>query len=95
MFCVNVWLTVKDPNDVSKVAELLTEISRTTIHEAACERIEVYHSESEPDKFLLCEHWVSEDSWKGHRDERIFIDVYKAQVLPLVDRTPHICKLLG
>jgi len=35
MFCINVWLTVKDPNDVPKVAELLTEISRTTIHEVA------------------------------------------------------------
>jgi quinol monooxygenase YgiN len=94
MFCVNVWLTVKDPKDVPKVAELLTQISRTTIHEDACERIEVYHSASDETKFLLCEHWDSEAGWKGHRDERIFIDVYLAQVLPLVDREPHICTLL-
>ena len=94
MFYVNVWLTVKDPKDVPKVGELLTRISRTTIHEDACERIEVYHSESDETKFLLCEHWGSEGGWKGHRDERIFIDVYQAQVLPLVDREPHICTLL-
>jgi hypothetical protein len=27
MFCVNVWLTVKDLKDVPRVAELLTQIS--------------------------------------------------------------------
>ena len=33
MFYVNVWLAVKNPEDVSKVAELLTEISRITCKE--------------------------------------------------------------
>ena len=94
MFYVNVWLTVKDPRDVPRVEDLLTEISRTTIHEDACKRIEVYHSESDNAKFLLCEHWDSEAGWKGHRDERVFIGVYQAQVLPLVDREAHICTLL-
>ena len=45
-------------------------------------------------KFLLCEHWDSESGWKNHRNEQHFIEIYKAQVLLLVEREPHICKYL-
>ena len=95
MFYVNVWLAAKNREDVSKVAELLTQISRITCKEPPCKRIEVYHSEADETRFLLCEHWDSKEGWQGHRKEKVFIELYQAQVLPLVEREAHTCTLLG
>ena len=77
------------------VAELLTEISRITCKEPPCKRIEVYQSEADEARFLLCEHWDSKEGWQGHREEKVFIDLYQAQVLPLVEREAHVCTLLS
>tara|TARA_B100001750_G_scaffold11951_1_gene8682 strand:+ start:115 stop:402 length:288 start_codon:yes stop_codon:yes gene_type:complete len=94
MFYVNVWLKVKENKDISKVAKLLTQMSQKTKLEDTCFRMEIYHSQSDESRFLLCEHWDSESGWKNHRNEQHFIEIYKAQVLPLVEREPHICKYL-
>ncbi|MAE61153.1 MAG: antibiotic biosynthesis monooxygenase [Planctomycetaceae bacterium] len=94
MFPVNVWLTVKDPNDVPTVGELLPQIRRISLTETACLRFEVYHSQSDPTRFLLTEHWDSEDGWKAHREQPVFTEIYRPKVLPLVDREPHVCTLL-
>ena len=94
MFPVNVWLTVKDAENVGRIAELLGECRRQSLNEEACLRFEVYHSQADPTRFLLCEHWVSEAGWKAHREEAVFKEVYQPKVLPLVDREPHVCTLL-
>ena len=69
-------------------------MSQKTKLEDTCFRMENYHSQSDESRFLLCEHWDSESGWKNHRNEQHFIEIYKAQVLPLVEREPHICKYL-
>jgi len=94
MFHINVWLTVKDPEHISKVGDLLAQACRLSRSEAGCVRFEVFHSRADPQKFLLCERWESEQAWKEHRNERAFSEIYQPQVLPLVDRDPHISDLL-
>jgi quinol monooxygenase YgiN len=90
MFHINVWLTVKDGADTDKVRELLAEAARLSRGEPGCHRFEVYHSQADRRRFLLCEHWQSEQAWQDHRREKAFLEIYQPQVLPLVDREPHI-----
>lgn len=88
MFCINVLLQVKNPADVDEVARLLTEAARLSREEPGCLRFEAFHSQSDPNVFLLCERWESEAAWQAHRE------IYQPQVLPKVERTPHISTLL-
>lgn len=94
MFHINVWLTVKDPENISKIGDLLAQACRLSRSEIGCVRFEVFHSQADPQKFLLCERWESEQAWKDHRNERAFSEIYQPQVLPLVDRDPHISDLV-
>lgn len=94
MFHINVWLTVKQSADTAKVRELLAEACRLSRQESGCVRFEVFHSQSDERKFLLCERWESEQAWKDHRNEQAFTEIYQPHVLPLVDREPHISDLV-
>ena len=94
MFHINVWLTVKDAGDIDQVKVLLAEACRLSREEPGCLRFEVFHSQSDPQKFLLSERWESEQAWKDHRNERAFKEIYQPRVLPLVDREPHISDLV-
>jgi quinol monooxygenase YgiN len=94
MFCINVVLTVKDAADVEKVAEYLRRAGRLSRDEPGCAGFEVCHSQGDPRVFLLCERWASEQAWRDHREREAFTTIYQPHVLPLVDRTPHICTLL-
>ncbi len=94
MHQLNVWLTVKDAADVPKIRELLTEQQRLSRLEPGCVRFEVYHSETDPRRFLLHEHWETKQAWEVHRTAHAFVTVYQPQVLPKVDREPHVCQML-
>ena len=94
MFCINVILTAKNDADVPKIRELLSEAARLSREEPGCVRFEVCHSSSNPAIFILCERWETEDAWKTHREEKAFQEIYKPKVMPLVERTPHICELI-
>ena len=90
MFTINVWLTVQDSGNVEKVRGLLTEAARLSGEEPGCERFEVYHSPADETRFLLCEHWATKEAWEVHRDAKAFQEIYKPQVLPLVEREAHV-----
>lgn len=94
MFCINVWLTVKDPTNTETVRGLLAEAARLSCVEPGCLRFEVYHSQADPTRFLLCEHWAQKSDWETHRAGKAFTEVYLPKVLPLVDREPHISTLI-
>jgi quinol monooxygenase YgiN len=89
MLWLNIWLTVKDPADVDQVQRLLSEQGRLSRQEPGCARFEVYHSQSDPRTFMLCEHWESQAALDKHREAQAYTTIYKPQVLPLVDRIPH------
>ena len=92
MFHIHVMLTVNDESDVAKVGELLSQAAALSREEKGCERFEVYHSQSDTNVYILLEWWESEQAWKDHRDERAFQEIYQPQVLPLVNRVPHIAE---
>lgn len=94
MFYLNVWLTVKDPGQIETVGKLLASQVPLTRAEPGCIRFEVYHSEADPRRFLLVECWREKADWETHRTAPAFTEIYAPQVLPLVDREPHISKLV-
>ena len=82
-------LTVKDRADVGKIAELLAEQGRRSREEPGCARFEVYHSTADETKFVLVEHWESQEAIDGHRKGYAYTQIYQPKVLPLVTREPH------
>lgn len=94
MFHINVWLTVNDAANVARVRELLGQCCRGSRAEDGCVRFEVYHSEADPRRFLLVEHWRSKEDWEIHRTRETVQKIYLPQVLPLVTRDAHISTLV-
>jgi quinol monooxygenase YgiN len=94
MLYLNVWLTVKDPGQVETVRGLLVEAARSSRGEPGCRRFEVYHSTAEPTKFLLSEHWESQDAIDAHRKNVAYTQIYQPKVLPLVTREGHPSELV-
>jgi len=94
LFCINVILNVKDAADVEKVAGLLARTGGMSREEPGCIRFEVCHSHDNPQVFILCERWESEQAWKDHRERAAVQEIYIPQVLPLVERVPHISTIL-
>ena len=95
MFYINVLLTVKNEDDVPKVRKLLAEVACLSRQEPACLRMDIYHSRADTRRFILCEHWADKAGWESHRNEPAFSEVYGPQVLPLVDREPHLSDLVA
>ncbi len=95
MFYINVCLTVNDPKDASRVRELLARCVVGSRAEEGIDRYVIYHSETDPRRFLLNEHWHSQADWEAHRTRKTFKEIYEPQVLPLVTREPHISSLVG
>lgn len=96
MFHILVLLKVKNIDDVQYIAECLKEVSRITrVEEPCCRRLDVYHSQSDKQVFILCEEWDEQKDWENHRNERAFREIYAPKVLPLVEREPHISILVN
>ncbi|MEM7234093.1 MAG: antibiotic biosynthesis monooxygenase family protein [Planctomycetota bacterium] len=87
-------LTVKNENDVEKVAELVTKQGQLSRAEPGCVRFDVYQSDNDPKVFFLNEWWETQEALDVHRTAEAYVDIYKPHVLPLVDRVPHPSTLL-
>ena len=87
-------LTVKKEHDIEKVKDLLCKAMRLSETELGCQRFDVYHSQSEPNRFTLIEHWDSQESLDAHRQAEAYTTIYKPQVIPLVERVGHPVTLL-
>jgi len=94
MITMNILLTVKAEADVQQVRALLTEAMRKSRQEPGCERFDVYHSQTDPCRFTLVEHWASQKALDDHRQAEAYTTIYKPQVMPLVDREGHPVTLL-
>jgi quinol monooxygenase YgiN len=94
MVKVNVILNVRNADDVEQVRELLAEHGRRSRAEPGCLRFEIYHSRSDPAVFILNEHWESEQLLDTHREAAACKEIYFPRVIPLVERTPHVCDLV-
>ncbi len=94
MFCLNVILTVQEEQNIEQVRQLLGECGRRSREEPGCLGFEVCHSQSDPRLFILCERWESEQAWIDHKERDTVQQIYIPQVLPLVERVPHICDII-
>ena len=94
MIYLNVLVKVKDPADVEKIRENLTEQGRLSRQEPGCERFEVYHSNTDPTRFVLNECWASQQALDVHRTGLAYTTIYQPKVLPLVEREGHPSQLL-
>jgi len=95
MLYLNIWLTVKDPAHIAQVRDLLAEQGRLSRLEPGCLRFEVYQSQADEGRFLLCERWETPAALDAHRLATAYNTVYKPRVLPLVEREPHPSTLVG
>ena len=91
---MNIVLTVKKEHDIEEVKDLLCKAMRLSETELGCQRFDVYHSQSEPNRFTLIEHWDSQESLDAHRQAEAYTTIYKPQVIPLVERVGHPVTLL-
>ena len=82
-------LTVKDESDVAKVRDLVAEQGRLSRAEPGCARFDVYQSSTDSRVFILNEQWETQDALDVHRTAKAYTEIYKPQVLPLVERVPH------
>ena len=62
MICLNVLLLAKDAGDVPAIRDHLTRALRLSRTEPGCLRFDVYHSTAEPRRFVLVEHWASQQA---------------------------------
>lgn len=94
MFCINVFLTVNESGDVDDVREMLRECGRLSRSEPGCIAFDVCDVRDNPQTFVLCERWESEQAWMDHKERDAVQTIYLPKVLPLVERTPYICDIL-
>jgi quinol monooxygenase YgiN len=94
MLYMNVLLTVKDRRDIETVKGLLIEAARLSREEPGCARFEVYHSTADDTKFLLNEHWETQEALDGHRAGVPYTQIYQPKVMPLIIREGHPSNLL-
>lgn len=95
MVYLNVWIRVNRMEDVPTVRELLTAATHLSRQEPGCERYEAYHSQSDPQRFLLVERWATKIDWEQHRLAEAYTTVYAPKVIPLVTREAHPSDLLA
>ena len=95
MICMTVVLVAKDSADVPRIRELLETHLQKSRAEPGCLRFDVYHSQAEPRRFLLVEHWADQAALDTHRLAAAAATIYKPLILPLVDREGHPSDLLG
>ena len=91
----NVILKARNSADIDTLKGLLTTQAQVSLTEQGCQRFEVYHSEAEPEVFLLVEWWETQEDLDAHRNATHFVDVYRPQVIPLVERFPHPAQRLA
>ena len=62
--------------------------------ESGCVRFEAFESQTVPGTFTLIERWESQAALDTHCTAHGFTTIYVPQVLPLVDRVAHVCRVL-
>ena len=85
----NVTLSVTDAANIDKVTALLADLAKSSLTEPGCVRFDIFHSQSDPQFFLLVEEWEADEHLVAHKEAPAFAEVYVPNVLPLVTRTPH------
>ncbi len=94
MIHLNVWLTVKDPQQLDEIRGLLVRAAQSSRTEPGCLRFEVYQSKNQPTRFLLHERWASQEALDQHRKAHAYTTIYQPHIMPRVERDGHPCELV-
>ncbi|HET6426122.1 MAG TPA: antibiotic biosynthesis monooxygenase [Planctomycetaceae bacterium] len=94
MIYLYLWIHVTRSEDISLIAGHLARCTTLSRQETGCEKYEVYHSQRDPQRFLIVEHWTSQADWDRHRTGRAFLEIYQPEIMPRVTREPHVCDLV-
>ena len=94
MIDLTVVLSAKDLNCVPQLRELLAMQVNLSRQESGCVRFEAFESQTVSGTFILIERWESQATLDTHRTAHGFTTIYVPQVLPLVDRVAHVCRVL-
>ncbi len=95
MIDLTVILTAKDLNCVPELRELLAMQVNLSRLEPGCVRFEAFESQTLAGTFILIERWASQAALDVHRTAEGFTTIYTPRVLPLVNRTAHVCHVLA
>ena len=94
MIDLTVVLSARDLNCVPQLRELLAMQVNLSRQESGCVRFEAFESQTVSGTFILIERWESQAALDTHRTAHGFTTIYVPQVLPLVDRVAHVCRVL-
>lgn len=89
MFFLTVILTANTDADAQAVAHALGRMQPLCLAEPGCVRWEAYHSQDDPRRFVLVEHWQTRAHWDAHGDLAAIQGIYLPQILPRVTREVH------
>ena len=87
-------LTAKDIGNVAVLRELLATQATLSREEPGCIRFEIFESQTAPGTFIVVERWQSQEALDVHRKAKAITTVYIPKILPLVERTLHVCTVL-
>lgn len=91
----NVLLVVTNVANIDEVKKHLVKLATQSLLEPGCARFDLFHSESQPELFMLIEQWASQEELDAHREAEAFQQIYVPHVIPLVERMPHTCEKLA
>ena len=94
MIDLTVVLSAKDLSCVPRLRELLAMHANLSRQESGCVRFEAFESQTVSGTFILIERWESQAALDTHRTAHGLTTIYVPQVLPLVDRVAHVCRVL-
>ncbi|HEX5597263.1 MAG TPA: antibiotic biosynthesis monooxygenase family protein [Micromonosporaceae bacterium] len=95
MFDLIVIVTVTNSAEVSTVAAAFEQMRPMCLAEPGCVSWHAYHSNSDPQRFVLVERWESQQAWEAHGDLDAIQKVYLPIILPRITREVHGSKRLG
>ncbi len=78
MFHLIVIISAKAPADVDPIAGALARMRPLCLAEPGCVRWEAYHSQEDPGRFVLVEHWESRELWEAHGELTALPTVFRS-----------------
>lgn len=87
-------LKAKNLQDLPQLRELLAQQILMSRQEPGCLGFEALESQAEAGTFFLVEQWASQEALDVHRKAHACTTLYFPKIVPMVDRTPHLCTAL-
>ena len=88
-------LKIKDHENLPLLRELVAQQILMSREEPGCIQLDALESQSEMGTFILVEKWSSQEALDAHRKAHACTTLYFPKIVPLVDRTPHMCVQLS